>query len=74
MKNYTVITDPGIDDLIALLLFQKLSVTKNVNIVSCFGNIPERSAFQNAKDLIGLLNSKWMLSHGSALPINGKLN
>lgn len=74
MKRFTVITDPGIDDLIAFLLLYKLSSNSKVQLVSCFGNISEKYTFQNAKEFIALTNAKWQLAHGSSLPLEGEFN
>lgn len=71
MKAFTVITDPGIDDLIALLVLNKLSPKSKNHVVSAFGNVPEKYGFQNAKEFICLTAKKRDLVHGSGFPLSG---
>lgn len=73
MKNLTVISDPGIDDLIALVLLKKLGVKTNICLVSTFGNATENITAQNAKEYISFVSPKWKFVHGSSMPINNKL-
>lgn len=73
MKDFTIISDPGIDDLVALLLLYKLSPDSQNSLVSSFGNVPENMTFQNAKEFVGLVAKNWKLSHGSCQPLNGKV-
>lgn len=73
MKTFTVITDPGIDDLIALLLLYKLAPQAKNSVISTFGNIPEKLSFQNAREFIGVVKPAWNLMRGAQFPLSGKL-
>ncbi len=68
-KEYTIITDPGVDDIIALLLLLKLFPNAKHNIISTFGNVPEKFTSQNAKEFIAFLASHWSFKHGAKKPI-----
>ena len=73
MKNLTVISDPGIDDLIALVLLKKLESKTNTCLISTFGNATENITAQNAKEFISFVSPKWQFMHGSSMPINNNL-
>lgn len=73
MKNLTVISDPGIDDLIALVLLKKLEAKTNTCLVSTFGNATESITAQNAKEFISFVSPQWQLMHGSSMPMNNKI-
>lgn len=73
MKPFVVITDPGIDDLIALLLLYKLAPKFKNTIISSFGNVPESNTFENAREFIATAGLSWQLMHGSALPLRGMI-
>lgn len=70
MKNVTVISDPGIDDLVALVLLQKLGTTGTTCLVSTFGNAAERITAQNAKEFISFVSPTWQFMHGASRPLN----
>lgn len=70
MKNVTVISDPGIDDLVALVLLQKLGTTDITCLVSTFGNAAERITAQNAKEFISFVSPTWQFMHGASKPLN----
>lgn len=71
MNDLTVISDPGIDDLIALALLNKLDTTRTICLVSSFGNGPEHITAQNAQEFISFVAPSWQFTHGSFLPKNG---
>jgi inosine-uridine nucleoside N-ribohydrolase len=73
MKNLTVISDPGIDDLIALVLLKKLGFKNNTCLISTFGNATENITAQNAKEYISFVSPKWQFMHGSSMPINNNI-
>lgn len=73
MKNITVISDPGIDDLIALVLLHKLKVKATNCLVSTFGNATERITAKNAKEFIRFVAPTWQFMHGSSNPWNNKI-
>ena len=71
MKNFTVISDPGIDDLVALVLLYKLRSESKNCLVSSFGNAAETITARNAKEFISYVANDWQFVHGSALPLSG---
>lgn len=72
MKNFTVISDPGIDDLIALVLLYKLGFKANNCLISTFGNATEEITAQNAQEFISFVSPNWQFMHGSLKPLNNK--
>lgn len=73
MKNFTVISDPGIDDLVALVLLNKLNPNASNCLISTFGNATEKVTAQNAKKFISFVTPRWQFMHGSSKPFNSKL-
>lgn len=73
MKNYTVISDPGIDDLVALVLLYKLNPTAKNVLISTFGNATEKITSKNAKEFIAFVTNSWSFLNGSNFPLNGKV-
>jgi len=71
MKNFTIISDPGIDDLISLVLLHKLSPQTKNCLISTFGNATEEITSRNAKEFISFVANSWQFMHGSKLPLNG---
>lgn len=71
MNNYTIISDPGIDDLVALVLLYKLMPQAKNNLVSTFGNAPEEITSKNAKEFISFVAGSWSFIHGSKVQLNG---
>jgi len=72
MKNFTVISDPGIDDLIALVLLYKLETKANNLLISTFGNAQENITAKNAKEFLAFVLPNWQFMHGSSKPFNNK--
>jgi len=73
MKNLTVLSDPGIDDLVALILLHNLASKATNCLVSTFGNAPESVTAQNAKEFISFVAPTWQFMHGSSNPLNNKI-
>ena len=73
MKKITIISDPGIDDLVALVLLYKLSSKTSNCLVSTFGNAPEEITAKNAKEFIFFVAPNWQFMRGSSAPYNNKL-
>ncbi len=73
MKNFTVISDPGIDDLVSLVLLHKLTAKATNCLISTFGNAPESVTAQNAKEFISFVAPTWQFMHGSSNPLNYKI-
>lgn len=72
MKNFTVISDPGIDDLTALVLLHKLETKANNLLISTFGNAQENITAKNAKEFLAFVLPNWQFMHGSSKPFNNK--
>ena len=72
MKNLTVVSDPGIDDLVALVLLHKLKAKVKTCLISTFGNAPEYITAQNVKEFISFASPNWQFMHGSSGPLNNK--
>ncbi|PIR58906.1 MAG: hypothetical protein COU69_02950 [Candidatus Pacebacteria bacterium CG10_big_fil_rev_8_21_14_0_10_56_10] len=73
MNDYTVTSDPGIDDLVALVLLYKLNSTAKNVLISTFGNATEKITSINAKEFIAFVANSWEFLNGSSLPLNGKI-
>lgn len=70
-KMCSVISDPGIDDLIALVLLHKLLPGVKNLLISTFGNAAEDITSVNAKEFISFVAESWNFMHGSKGPLNG---
>lgn len=64
----TVISDPGIDDVVALLLLAKLSPNESHTLVSTFGNAPEYHTGKNAREFILQAAPHWKYAQGATRP------
>lgn len=73
MKYYTIISDPGIDDLVALVLIHKLVPRVKNTLISTFGNASEEITSLNAKEFIAFVDTSWNFMNGTKLPLNGKV-
>lgn len=71
MKNFTVVSDPGIDDLVALILLYKLLPQAKHSLIATFGNATEGITSRNAKEFISFVAPNWQFMAGSNLPLNG---
>lgn len=69
MTTFTVLSDPGVDDLIALRLLDRLSPHQSHSITSTFGNVEEKYTAQNAKEFIAFSAKHWTFSHGATSPL-----
>lgn len=72
LDKWTIITDPGVDDLIALVLLNKLSRNKSHSLIATFGNVALEFTDQNTREFISLVTPHWSYFKGSELPISGK--
>lgn len=73
MKSYLISSDPGIDDLIGLMLLAKLSGSLSHCLISSFGNGPIEVTGVNAKEFISFIAPTWSYFQGSQKPLNGLL-
>jgi inosine-uridine nucleoside N-ribohydrolase len=71
--SYTIISDPGIDDLVALVLLYKLMPKAKNVLVSTFGNASEEITSINAKEFVAFVAKPWNFINGSKVPLNGKI-
>lgn len=69
MDTITIVSDPGVDDLVALLLLNKLSKESRHTLISTFGNVKEELTSTNAKEFIAFVANKWKFMHGSKKPL-----
>lgn len=68
-QNFTIITDPGIDDMLALLLLKKIKPNLNNIAISTFGNVPLEKTSKNLKDFISFASPNWACQEGAKEPI-----
>ncbi len=73
MSAFTIISDPGIDDLVALVLLYKLMPKAKNTLIATFGNASEEITSLNAKEFIAFVAKSWNFIHGSKVPLNGKV-
>lgn len=69
MKNFIIVSDPGVDDLIALLLLNKLTPGSKNIAISSFGNVPVNYTSENMQEFIGCFAPSWSHKKGPAGPI-----
>ncbi len=69
----TVISDPGVDDLVALTLLSKLSQSKDVSLISSFGNVALDLTDKNLREFLSFVSPSWSYFKGSKLPLAGKV-
>lgn len=70
MKKFTVVSDPGIDDLVALVLLYKLLPKAKNCLIATFGNANEEITSRNAREFITFVAKSWQFVDGSKLPLN----
>lgn len=71
MKNFTIVSDPGIDDLVGLVLMYKLNPSLKNCLVSSFGNGAHKITSRNAKEFIAFVANNWLYVDGAKLPLSG---
>lgn len=71
MKPYIITSDPGIDDLVALMLLTKLTYGQSHCLVSSFGNAPVDVTGKNAQEFISFVVPQWSYYQGASKPLNG---
>jgi purine nucleosidase len=72
MHSYTIVTDPGVDDLIAFLLLSKLTKEPQT-LVSTYGNVPLEHTARNAEEFIAFQAPHWSHFRGASEPIHPPL-
>ncbi len=69
MTRSTIVTDPGVDDIIALLLLSKLSPNTTHAVLATFGNVQREYTSKNAKEFIAGVAPHWEFILGSETPL-----
>lgn len=64
-----IISDPGVDDIIALRLLQKLTPQIPHVLISTFGNVAEEYTARNAQEFIEVSVGGWRLFRGPNAPL-----
>jgi inosine-uridine nucleoside N-ribohydrolase len=73
MKNLTVISDPGVDDLVALVLLDKLTRGEQKTLVSTYGNNAAEVTAKNARAFAATMGANWRYREGAKAPLNGQV-
>lgn len=71
MKQITIVSDPGIDDIVGLALLAKADSRASCCLVASFGNAPVIKTGRNAQEFIACMANNWSYHQGSAVPMNG---
>lgn len=71
MNDLVIVSDPGIDDAIALVLIEKLLPGVPKLLISSFGNAAGSIIAKNAQDIANLLGDNWRFERGADLPVSG---
>ncbi|MCW1930537.1 MAG: nucleoside hydrolase [Candidatus Kerfeldbacteria bacterium] len=66
--KHTFVTDPGVDDVIALLLHEKLFPNERHSLVATFGNLPIEYTGKNLQECIAAFAPKSVYVQGSQQP------
>lgn len=69
----TVITDPGVDDLIALTLLSKL-YPEDCSLISSFGNVSHEYTSLNTKEFLSFAVPQWLYYSGASQSLAQKQN
>lgn len=70
MKDITIISDPGVDDMVALVLLNKLARKQRKILVSTFGNHNADITGKNSEAFAAYMQDQWQYRSGAALPLN----
>ncbi|MFE7797985.1 nucleoside hydrolase [Nocardia sp. NPDC057440] len=74
MTGVTVITDPGVDDMIALVLLDKLAAGRRKTLVSTYGNVDGDTTAKNGREFVSFIGGEWEFRRGADLPESRSLN
>lgn len=72
MGKVTVISDPGVDDLVALVLLDKLTKNQPKTLVSTFGNNRAEITSVNARNFAAFMGADWAYREGAPAPLYGE--
>lgn len=71
MNDLVIISDPGVDDAVALVLIDKMLPGIPKLLISTFGNAPGDITGKNSQDIVNFLGNDWHYKRGPELPLNG---
>ena len=69
----TVISDPGVDDLVALVLLEKLASKRNKVLISSFGNHNAQVTSKNSRAFAAYMQNGWQYRPGATLPYSKRV-
>ena len=70
----TVISDPGVDDLVALVLLEKLASKQNKVLISTFGNHTAEVTSKNSQAFAAYMQGRWEYRPGATLPYSQQVD
>ncbi len=70
-NSITIISDPGVDDLVALALLNVLTPGVPKQLVSTYGNISADVTAANAQSFVAAMGDEWSYRRGADMPSNG---
>lgn len=70
-NGITVISDPGVDDLVALALIDVLTPGVPKQLVSTYGNIRAEDTATNARAFVAAMGEDWTYRRGADMPSSG---
>lgn len=73
MDDLVIVSDPGIDDAVALVLIEKLLPGVPKLLISTFGNAAGTITANNSRDIARLLGNNWRYLQGPELPLSGSV-
>ena len=73
MSALSIVSDPGVDDILALVLLERLAAKREKLLISTFGNCNASVSEQNCQAFVGLMQGGWRYMQGARLPRNGKV-
>lgn len=71
--NLAFVSDPGVDDMVALSLVEKIVPRANKLLVSTFGNAPASDTTRNCRNFVNFVKNTWSFQKGARLPLNGTI-
>lgn len=72
-SSIAIISDPGVDDMVALVLLDKLLPGGAKQLISTFGNVAGKLTAKNAQDFVRAVGGGWQYRVGADLPLSGQV-
>lgn len=69
--SIAIVSDPGVDDMVALVLLDKQLPGGTKQLISTFGNVAGELTAKNARDFVRAMAGGWQFQKGADLPLNG---